>query len=205
MKVAVSLLLAGCLTAGLGCAGRLDSHQKQALQSLPPDLQEVVQKEPPAEREKFLSMPAQQRDGIVQEWARRKQVMDGYTPAERMAISSLSHPDQDKFFSMPKDKGEEFLAERTRYNHEALINCQTLTHRRFGEYISGSADHEAESGHFSAAEQAVISGLSKHEYERFFTLPADQQEAFLTDTVRRNTQDLISCMTESHRHLGDAP
>jgi hypothetical protein len=205
MRVLFSFLLACCLTALLGCASGLSPQQDSTLAALPAGLQQVVQSEPPEDQQKFLSMPAEKRDAIVREWVRREQLMEGFTPAERMAISSLPAPDQDKFFALPKDKGEQFLAERTKYTHQALVNCQTLTHRRFGEYITGAADHQEAWKRFTLAEQAIISGLSRDESEKFFALPADQQEPFLTDTVRQNTEQLISCMTESHRHLGDAP
>jgi hypothetical protein len=205
MKVFVSSLLLGCIFTALGCATDLPPEQHQALEALPPGMQTVVDHEPPAEQQKFLSMPAEKRSQIVKEWQRREDIMKTFTPAERMAISSMSPADQDKFFAMPKDKAEKFLAERTRYNHEALINCQTLTHRRFGEFVSGAAGHEEQSKRFTPAEQAIISGLSPEQSEKFFSLPADQQESFLTDTMRNNTEQLISCMTLSHRHLGDAP
>jgi hypothetical protein len=205
MKVVLSLFLLGCAVAALGCATETPPEQHRALEALPPGMRTVVDSEPPAEQQKFLSMPAEQRNHIVQEWQRREDLMKTFTPAERMAISSMAPKDQDQFFAMPKDKAERFLADRTRYNHEALITCQTLTHRRFGEFVSGAAGHEEQSKRFTPAEQAIISGLSREQSDKFFALPADQQETFLADTMRNNTEQLISCMTLSHRHLGDAP
>jgi len=205
MKVAFSFLMACCISAAAACAAKLEPEQHQALESLPPALQKVVESQPTEKQQEFLAMPQAQRDAIIAEWNRRRVLMKSYTPAERMAISSMAPEDQDKFFAMSKDKGELFLAERTKSSHEALINCQTLTHRRFGEFISGAAGNEEETGHFTAAEQAIISGLSPKQSQTFFSLPAAQQESFLSDTVRNNTEQLISCRTESHRHLGDTP
>jgi hypothetical protein len=207
MKVGFSYFTICFLAAALiGCApaANLDTGEHQTLDSLPAGMREVVQNESPAEQQKFLSMPAEKRDRIVREWQRREQMIQTFTPAERMVISSLPSSDQDKFFLLSKDKEEPFLAEKAKVNHEALVNCLTLTHRRFGEYIT-AGDRESASQRFTLTEQAVISGLSQEDSNRFFALPADQQEQFLADTVRGNTEQLIGCMTQSHRHLGDAP
>ena len=205
MKVVFSFSLLCCLMGLLGCASELDPQQHQTLETLPPGMQQVLQSESPEARQKFLSMPAEQRDAIVQEWQRRKQIMQDFTPAERMVISSMPPDQQDKFFALTRDQQEPFLADKAKLNNQALVNCLTLTHRRFGEFISGAEGREQAVKRFTPTEQAIISGLSREDSDKFFELPENDQEQFLTDTVKRDTEQLIACMTQSNRRLGEAP
>ncbi len=58
---------------------------------------------------------------------------------------------------------------------------------------------------FTPAERMLISILSREESDRFFALPASGQEDYLVKVVARNANALRSCMTATHRRLGDAP
>ncbi len=58
---------------------------------------------------------------------------------------------------------------------------------------------------FTPAERMLISSLSREESDRFFALPAGQQEDYLVKVVERNTRALMTCMTATHRRLGEAP
>jgi hypothetical protein len=58
---------------------------------------------------------------------------------------------------------------------------------------------------FTPAERMLISILSREESDRFFALPASGQEDYLVKVVERNATALRSCMTATHRRLGDAP
>jgi len=58
---------------------------------------------------------------------------------------------------------------------------------------------------FTPAERMLISILSREESDRFFALPANGQEDYLVKVVERNANALRSCVTATHRRLGDAP
>jgi len=58
---------------------------------------------------------------------------------------------------------------------------------------------------FTPAERMLISILSREESDRFFALPASGQEDYLVKVVERNANALRTCMTATHRRLGDAP
>jgi hypothetical protein len=58
---------------------------------------------------------------------------------------------------------------------------------------------------FTPAERMLISILSREESDRFFALPSSGQKDYLVKVVERNADALRTCMTATHRRLGEAP
>ena len=71
--------------------------------------------------------------------------------------------------------------------------------------IAQWSNREQVTNRFTPAERMLISILSSEETDRFFALPASGQEDYLVKVVARNANALRSCMTATHRRLGDAP
>jgi len=178
----------------------------EAMEGLPSDMQAAVAKEPKAQQEAFLARPAEERKTMAAEYERRQQMLASFTPAERTIISSMSQADTDDFFKIPPDqklRQQQFLTEAVKTYLNSLDECELNTHRRFAPATELELAPRSLTG-FTAPERAIIEHLTPAEAHQLFAKAKPEQEAFLSDTLERKVQQLLSCATRSNRRLRDS-
>ncbi len=107
----------------------------------------------------------------------QQQTLDSFPPALREVVKAEPPHQQREFLTMPQQQRDAIVSEWE--NREQAMQ------------------------RFTPAERMIISGLSQQDADKFFALAPAEQEQFLADTVKRNTEALISCMTMTHRRFGD--
>jgi len=114
---------------------------------------------------------------------------------------ALSSKDQTELASLPPGMATVVQSEPLPEQREFL----DLPDSERGAVISQWSNRAQVTQRFTPAERMLISVLSREESDRFFALPASGQEDYLVKVVERNANALRSCMTATHRRLGDAP
>ena len=117
------------------------------------------------------------------------------------APPGLSSKDQTELASLPAGMATVVQSEPVTEQRAFL----DLPDSERGAVISQWSNREQVTQRFTPAERMLISVLSREESDRFFALPASGQEDYLVKVVERNANALRSCMTATHRRLGDAP
>jgi hypothetical protein len=117
------------------------------------------------------------------------------------APPALSSKDQTELASLPAGMATVVQSEPVPQQRAFL----DLPDSERGAVISQWSNREQVTNRFTPAERMLISVLSREESDRFFALPASGQEDYLVKVVERNANALRSCMTATHRRLGDAP
>jgi hypothetical protein len=205
-----SSTLPSCATEPAVVAPQASAIRQQQLGPLPPEFREALTQEPEDQQEEFFAQSDNERAAIIAQWQeavqRREQLMDSFTPAERTIISTLSQEDKDAFFALPdddKNRHERFLAgAETRYL-DMLDDCHVRTHRRFGPATETPIDPQS-LNQCTVPEQAVITRLTPKEVQGFTGMPTDMREQFVTETVNRKVEQLLSCETRSNRRLEES-
>ena len=114
---------------------------------------------------------------------------------------ALSSKDQTELASLPAGMATVVQSEPIAEQREFL----DLPDSERNDVISQWSNRAQVTQRFTPAERMLISVLSREESDRFFALPASGQEDYLVKVVERNANALRSCMTATHRRLGDAP
>ena len=117
------------------------------------------------------------------------------------APPALSSKDQTELASLPAGMATVVQSEPVTEQRAFL----DLPDSERGAVISQWSNRAQVTNRFTPAERMLISVLSREESDRFFALPASGQEDYLVKVVERNANALRSCMTATHRRLGDAP
>lgn len=120
--------------------------------------------------------------------------------AANSATSALSSADQAKMASLPPGMATVVQSESLPEQREFL----ELPDAERSMVVMQWSNRAQVAQRFTPAERMLISILSREESDRFFALPADEQEDYLVKVVERDARALRSCMTETHRRLGDA-
>src|SRR5579872_169484 len=215
MKSAIRLLLAVVVLAPMSvfaCSARNHSNDappsiahQQELANLPPAFKATLPRLPEKDQQAFLNSPADERAAIATEWQRREKMLASFTPAERTIISTLSQDDSAEFFKIPGDQRaqqEKFLTDAVNVFLSSLDQCLANTHRRFGPAVEPKLSPRSLAT-FTPPEQAVIMRFTPVESQQFFALSKTQQEDFLSATVNRRIDQLLSCATRTNRRLGE--
>ena len=121
--------------------------------------------------------------------------------AATSATSALSSADEAKLASLPPGMATVVQSEPLREQREFL----DLPDAERSAVVSQWSNRAQVTLRFTPAERMLISILSHEEADRFFALPASAQEDYLVKVVERNTLALRTCMTATHRRLGEAP
>lgn len=121
--------------------------------------------------------------------------------APTSATSALSSADQATLASLPPGMATVVQSEPLPEQREFL----DLPDPERSAVVSQWSNRVQVTMRFTPAERMLISILSREESDRFFALPAGGQEDYLVKVVERNALALRSCMTETHRRLGEAP
>ena len=117
------------------------------------------------------------------------------------APPALSSKDQAELAALPPGVATVVQSEPLAEQREFL----DLPEGERSAVIAQWSNREQVTQRFTPAERMLISILSREESDRFFALPANGQEDYLVKVVERNANALRSCMTATHRRLGDAP
>ncbi len=121
--------------------------------------------------------------------------------AATSATSALSSGDQTKLASLPPGMATVVQSEPLREQREFLDLPDAVR----GSVVSDWSNRAQVTLRFTKAERMLISILTREESDRFFVLPAGEQEDYLVKVVERDARALRSCMTATHRRLGEAP
>jgi hypothetical protein len=191
-----------------GCSRQKHDPPKPKQENLvnsPPALEAQLAQEPKKDREAFLARPPAEQKIMTTEWQRREQLLKQFTPTERTIISALSQPDSDDFFRIPPDDKaaqERFLTESISAYMNRLDACLVNTHRRFGPEVEADFPSRPAAS-YTPPEQVLIQHLTPEESRRFFSTSSDKQESFLSDHLKHQLEQLLSCETHSNRRLGE--
>ena len=131
ISLACMLSLLAVLTSACPAVTPTEEQSKiAAVGEIPPGFMTVLQSEPPSEQRKFLDLPKERQQEIIAAWKQRLDLMQTFSPAERVIISSLSTDDSDKFFDLTdRSQQQSFLADRVKTQINDWIACRTETHR----------------------------------------------------------------------------
>jgi hypothetical protein len=121
--------------------------------------------------------------------------------APNSTTSALSSGDQAKLASLPAGMATVVQSEPASEQREFL----DLPDAERGAVVSQWSNRAQVTTRFTPAERMLISILSREESDHFFALPAGEQEGYLVKVVERDASALRSCMTATHRRLGEAP
>jgi len=117
------------------------------------------------------------------------------------APPALSSKDQVELAALPTGMATVVQSEPLTEQREFL----DLPDAERSAVISQWSNRAQVTNRFTPAERMLISILSREESDRFFALPASGQEDYLVKVVERNANALRTCMTATHRRLGEAP
>jgi len=117
------------------------------------------------------------------------------------APPALSSKDQAELTALPPGMATVVHSESLAEQREFL----DLSDSERSAVVAQWSNREQVTQRFTPAERMLISILSREESDRFFALPASGQEDYLVKVVERNANALRTCMTATHRRLGDAP
>jgi hypothetical protein len=114
---------------------------------------------------------------------------------------ALSSRDQTELAALPAGMATVVQSESLAEQREFL----DLPEAERGAVTAQWSNRAQVANRFTPAERMLISILSREESDRFFALPASGQEDYLVKVVERNATALRTCMTATHRRLGEAP